>query len=177
MHIIRNYGGLKELDKKEIEHFDSIYGMTPEDFKNEYFDSREYATDDLSEMFVISVETKVFEPETIDDGKYSVNILDIYTPRKTQKATLDYCGHIAFIDIKDINNERITMLYKDDECCPQPFSEWYESTYDELECSDGITPTKEEILDVLKLMVRAYCQDCDLELDINEDNVIVLQGL
>lgn len=177
MHIIRDYSGLNELGKRETQCFTDLYQMTPDKFKEEYYDEREYTTDDLTGMYVISVSTKIFEPKVIDDGKYSLNILDVYTPRSDQKATLDYCGHIAFVEIKNTDNKRVALLYKDDECFPQKFDDWYENQFEEMECCGGITPTKQEIIDVIRLMIKAYCQNPDLDIDISSESIIVLQGL
>lgn len=177
MHIVNDYCGLRVLNEAEEKHFIDIYNETPDEFMEQC--GSEYSIDDLKNIYVISVESRIQKPKVIEDGKYCVNILDVYTPRDGQKATLDYCGHITFIEVKDAADERITLLYKDDECFPQQFGEWYEEFIEneDEEWSNGIIPTKAQILEIVKTMIRGFCQNPDLDVDINENNVIVLQGL
>jgi hypothetical protein len=177
MHIIREYNGLRQLDNSETKYFINMYDINPDDFMSKNYDKYCYTTDDLTNMYVVSVEAKTNKPKTIEEGKYCVSILDIYTPNTSHKATLDYCGHIAFVDIKDSSNDRITLLYKDDECFPQPFNDWYDYYIKEKSDDYGIVPSKLELLEVIKLMIKAHCQNPDLEIDINESNIIILQGL
>lgn len=177
MHIISDCYGLQVLNAAEEKRFVDSYEKTPDEFMKQC--GSEYSIDDLENMYVVSVESRVLKPEVIEEGKYCVNILDIYTPRAGQKATLDYCGHIAFVEVKNTDNERIALLYKNDECYPQLFNEWYNDFIEneDEEWSNGIIPTKAQVLDIIKVMIRGYCQDPDLDVDINENNVIVLQGL
>lgn len=177
MHVISGYCGLEELNNNREKHFIDLYEKTPDKFMEEY--GSDYSVEDLRNKYVISVESRVRKPRVIEDGKYCVNILDIYTPREGQKATLNYCGHIAFVDVTNEKDERIVLLYKDDECYPQLFNEWYDYfiEHENEEWSNGMIPTKEQILDIVKVMIKGYCQDPNLEIDINENNVIVLQGL
>lgn len=177
MHIISNCCGLQRLDGEGEKYFIDLYKKTPDEFMKEY--DSEYSKNDLKNTYIISVESRVEKPKVIEDGKYCVDILDIYTPRDNQRATLNYYGHIAFVDIKDEEDKRIALLYKNDECFPQSFSEWYEEfmEHENEEWSNGIIPTKEQVLDIIKVMIRAYCQDPYLEVNVNENNVIVLQGL
>lgn len=178
MHIINDYAGLKVLSNEQEKHFIDLYKMCPEKFMEEH--GSDYSIDDLNNIYIISVESRVYEQKTIEDGKYCVDILDIYTPKEGQKASLDYCGHIAFVEVSNETDERIVLLYKDDECYPQSFNEWYEYF---IECegdgsySNGAIPTKEQILEVIKVMIRGYCQNPELNVDVNENNIIVLQGL
>lgn len=177
MHIVSDICGLKVLNAEEEKLFIDLYKKTPDEFMKEC--GSEYSIDDLRNIYVISVESRVWEPKVIEDGKYCVNILDVYTPRAGQKATLDYCGHIAFVDVTNEKDERIALLYKNDECYPQLFDEWYDNFIEneDEEWSNGIIPTKAQVLDIIKVMIRGYCQDPNLDVDINENNVIVLQGL
>lgn len=177
MHIISGSCGLKILDNNRKKLFIDLYEMDPDKFMKEY--DGDYSANDLSNKYIISVENRTRKPKVIEDGKYCINILDVYTPREGQKATLSYCGHIAFVDIRNEKGERVVLLYKDDECYPQSFNEWYEYFFkdENKEWAKGIVPTKVQVLDIIKVMVKGYCQNPDLEVDINENNVIVLQGL
>lgn len=177
MHIINDYCGLRVLSETEEKHFIDIYNKTPDEFMEQC--GSEYSIDDLRNTYVISAESRIQKPKVIEDGKYCVNILDVYTPRNGQKATLIYCGHITFVEVRDEGDERIALLYKDDECFPQQFSEWYEEFIENEneEWSNGIIPTKAQVLEIVKTMIRGFCQNPDLDVNINEENVIVLQGL
>lgn len=177
MHVISGGYGLKALDDSNEKFFKGLYEMDPDKFMEKY--GSDYSVSDLHNTYVISVECRHKKPEVVEDGKYCINILDVYTPREGQKATLSYCGHIAFVDIRNEKGERVVLLYKDDECYPQSFNEWYEYFFkdENKEWAKGIVPTKVQVLDIIKVMVKGYCQNPDLEVDINENNVIVLQGL
>ncbi len=177
MHVISGNFGLNVLNDDREKLFIDLYDMPPDKFMEEY--GSDYSIEDLRNKYVISVESKARRPKVIEDGKYCINILDVYTPREGQKATLKYCGHIAFVDVSDEKGKRVVLLYKDDECYPESFNEWYGYFFKNKDegLYNGEVPTKEQILDTVKVMIKGYCQDPDLYVDINENNVIILQGL
>lgn len=177
MHIVSDSGGLQALNAREEKLFIDLYKMSPDEFMEKY--DTEYSIDDLHNTIIISVESRVSPPKVIEDVKYCVNILDVYTPKEGQRAALNYCGHIAFVEVSSKSGERIALLYKNDECFPQSFNEWYDEFIinEDEEGSKGVIPTKVQVLEIVKAMIRGYCQDPDLNVGISENNVIVLQGL
>lgn len=113
MHVLSGNFGLNVLNDDREKLFIDLYDMPPDKFMEEY--GSDYSIEDLRNKYVISVESKARRPKVIEDGKYCINILDVYTPREGQKATLKYCGHIAFVDVSDEKGKRVVLLYKDDE--------------------------------------------------------------
>ena len=180
MHLQISYPCLIDVkqNREERAHFIDLYDKTPEMFMAEYEADCEF---DLKCKYVLSVENRCNEqPKNDFSWKYLFNILGIYTPREDQKAKLTYHGHISFVTITDRNNEIITILSKDDECYPQSFDEWYEENMKHTwEYSEryGEIPTKENVIDLIKLIIRGKYQNPTLKLDIKAEDIIVLQGL
>lgn len=180
MNIVKRGIALDEINEKE---FISLYEMTPKEFMEEW--KNDWIPDDLNGKYVISVERSYSTSLNKEDPLnrlYCFQIQGIYTPRYDQTATLNYYGHIAFVEVEDKNtNNTIVLLYKDDECCPEEFAEWYEKNFEWQKAqnynNDGVVPTKQEVIDVIELMIKANVQNPKLELNIKEEDLIILQGL
>lgn len=165
-------------NKTERAHFINFYDKTPEMYMEEYEPDYEC---DLAGKYVLSVENRCSEQSKNDfSWKYLFDVLGIYTPRVNQKAKLSHHGHISFVTITNEKDEVITILQKNDECYPQSFDEWYEEnmkhTWKYTERC-GEIPTKDEVIDLIKLIIRGTYQNPSLELDIKGEDIIVIQGL
>lgn len=161
--------GLKKLKNvnKNMGHFVNLYDMTPEQFMNEY--EKEYSYD-LDGKVVVSVDITGYEGD-----KYPIEISGIYFTRSSQKAELSYHGHISFITIKNSNNEVIEILYKDDECVPQSFDDWYENASD-FHCFNEYNGFNEDtVMNLINTVIKGCSQDLDIE--FKKEDVIILEGL
>lgn len=172
--------GFKELTELETQNFESQYRMTVESFMEKYGDS--WIPDDLTEKYVIAVDTDGSRYEDDDKWKWCLNIQSIYTPREDQCAELMYCGHIAFITVYDLEDNIVTRFYKDDECYPYGFDEWFGEQIawriTEEDTDQGDNPCKSQIIDLMKLLIKAHYQNQYLEVEnIKEEDIIVCQGL
>lgn len=156
---------------EDLGYFVQQYEQTPEQFMSE---CKPDFKCDLKDKIVISVE---FFWDSSDD-KYALNIKGIYKSLESQRATLSYHGHISFITIErfDLYDKPVIadILSKDDECFPQSFEDWYETSED---ChgmsSEGWT--KDKIIKYLESALIFTTQDPDFKL--NTDNLIILEGL
>lgn len=180
MNIRKNHGYLTALNSKEDQHFYNIYKKNPDEFMKVCKCEWE---EDLTGKYVVSVEQRIEEIQFESDGKYCFNILGIYTPKEDQHAKLKYHGHIAFIDVRGKDKKRISLLYKDDECYPQTLAEWFESEeyndFNELDLSyyNGEVPTSEDVMRLVEIMIIAESQNPNMKLKIEEEDIIILQGL
>lgn len=180
MHLQIDYPCLIDVkqDRKGRTFFIDLYDKTPEVFMEEY--KPEYECD-LKGKYVLSVQNRCDEQLKDDfSWKYLFKVLGIYTPRENQKAKLSYHGHISFITITNEKDEVITILEKDDECYPQSFNDWYEENMEHTwkyseRC--GEIPTKDNVIELIKLIIRSACQNPNLKLDIKIEDIIVIQGL
>lgn len=180
MNINLGYGALNSLQSKTQRfHFYSLYGKSPEEFIEKYSEDwiPDDFPDDLKGKYVVSLEERIEEIDFESEGFYCFRILGIYTPREDQVSTLSYYRHIAFVDIRNTNGDQVALLYKDDECFPQNFSDWYGNFDSNADCYEGKFPTKEEFISLIELMIKSYSQNPHLQLEISEDDIIILQGL
>lgn len=182
MNLILNKSiALTELKDKELGFFVSQYGVTPNDFIARY--ANDWTPNDLKNKYVIAVEQNCFAPnnQDITEGVYCFKIASIYTPRHDQTAELMYCGHIAFVTVKDSKGKEVCKLYKDDECYPQSLDKWYENEIDwmirENYEEEGLPPTKKEVIELIESVIKGYSQNPKLELNIKAEDIIILQGL
>ena len=181
MNIVMSNVGLIKLDEREIGRFVNMYDKTPKDFMDKYGD--DWSPDNLEGKYVVAVEQNCFTPnkEDIESGHYCFKVLSVYTPRHDQTAELMYCGHIAFVTIKNKEGKELCKLYKDDECYPQSLEDWYEQEIewriDQEDYDDGIVPTKQEVIELIKTIIKGHCQNPNLELNIKDEDIIILQGL
>lgn len=178
MHLQIDNPCLKDVkqNKRERISFINIYDISPEAFIEKY--ESEYECD-LEGKYVISVEDSFCEKKDFP-SKYHIKILGLYTPRTDHKAKLSYHGHISFITVKEKENDNtVAILAKDDECFPQSFNDWYDEglqAWSYMYESSEI-PTKIDIVNLIKMLIRADSQNPDLKIDIEFDDIIVLQGL
>ena len=178
MNIVMSNFGLVKLDERELGRFVSTYNKTPKDFMDKYSD--DWIPNDLEGKYVVAVEQNSFTPNE-EEGYYCFRVLSIYTPRHDQIAELMYCGHIAFVTIKDKKGKEICKLYKDDECYPQSLEDWYNDEIAWMIREDyrdeGVPPTKQEVVELIETIIKGHCQNPKLELNIKEEDIIILQGL
>lgn len=142
--------------------FVGIYEKTPLQFIEE---CEAECSIDLDGKFVVSLEANILPSEN------DVTILGAYFVKEGQKSVLEYHGHISFIKITKDDN-LFELIYKDDECYPQSFNEWWNNSL-ETHCFENTT--KEKCLELIRYFIIGTSQDLDL--DIREDNLIILEGL
>lgn len=166
--------GFRIIDRAERVCFIDRYDMTPEEFMRRY--EAEFSAD-LEGKYVVAVEGSIEEPD-IEQGIYTHKILSIYKTKDGHSATLSYHGHISFISIDVENNEKV-LLYKDDECYPQTIRQWYDEECkwrNEIEDVNN-AQSIEQFIELINLMIRAYCQNLTIQPDTNDGNIIIVQGL
>ena len=178
MFIAYNGKTLEDLRfPNERESFQKIYKMTPEEFMDNY--EVDYKQD-LTGKYVVSVTDRnpYDEPDPRLKTNYAAKILSVYAPLECQRAVLEYHGHIAFVKIY-YGERLVTTLYQDDECDPMSLDDYYNYHYGN-DCDfgdDTVVQTKEQFIELVKLIIRAYAQKPQLDLNIKPEDIIVLHGL
>lgn len=154
------------LPDKEYGFFTKLYKMTPEEFMSKY--DPDY-TIDLSDKIVV-----VMSGYQDGDTKYPLEVLGMYFPEDHHKATLTYNGHISFIDIRTKSkDERVEILYKDDECPPLDFDEFVDcAIWDDEDFPDF---NGDVMFKIIECYLRGALQDPFIE--VEKDKLIILQGL
>lgn len=156
-----------ETSNRNLKHFLCLYDKNPREFMKEYTKECSY---DLKNKVVVCIEITGYE-----NDKYPLQVIGIYYPNINHIAELSYHGHISFITIKNKDGKIIETLYKDDECYPQSFNEWYEYS-SECHCFNEYNNfNKDTVLELINTVIKGYTQDLDIE--YKEEDIIILEGL
>ena len=128
---------------------------------------------DLKNKIVVTIDGFFIKKQ-----KLPMYILDLFIDegkRLNYSSELFYCGQIAFLKII-WKNGKIKYFYKDDECFPYTLKEYnHEQPHDTHYCwVEECNGCADDISKQIEYMVKGLY---DFNFTINEDDVIILEGL